>query len=78
MSIRPAFPSAQDLKPGIEPEYPLAALDPGQAGKDAEDAWWNKVLIWGRGEHGKVQRVCRWAVELKMDLPAGYCDDPHP
>jgi len=49
-------------------------LLPGDAGKAAEDGWWNDVLIWGRGEHGKVQRVCRWAADLKMPIPAGYCD----
>lgn len=67
------FPPVADIKPADEPAYPDTALQPGQAGKDAENAWWNLVLIWGRGEHDKVVRVCKWARDLKMPLPAGYC-----
>lgn len=47
---------------------------PGEAGKAAEDAWWNDVLVWGRGSHDKVQRICHWAVDMKMAVPKGYCD----
>lgn len=67
------FPPAADLQPTQEPLYPEAALEPTPAGEAAERAWWNSVLIWGRGEHSKVVRICNWARDLKMDLPAGYC-----
>jgi hypothetical protein len=67
------FPPLADIQPAVEPAYPDAALIPGDAGKAAEDAWWNSVLIWGRGEHSKVVRICGWARDLKMPLPAGYC-----
>lgn len=68
-----AFPPVADLKPAPEPIYPEAALEPTPAGEEAERAWWNSVLIWGRGEHDKIVRVCNWARDLKMELPAGYC-----
>src|SRR5574338_1235006 len=67
------FPPVADLQPAVEPAYPDAALEPGPAGEAAEKAWWNSVLIWGRGEHSKVVRVCNWARDLKMPLPDGYC-----
>lgn len=68
------MPPVADLKSSSEPTYPEAALtDPA-----AEAAWWNEVLIWGRGEHGKVQRICRWADtlgrEYKQQLPKGWCE----
>lgn len=45
--------------------------------------WWpaiaagllGAVLLWGRGEHGKVVRICNWARDLGFETPAGYCDD---
>lgn len=57
--------------------YPAEALQPGDAGAAAEDAWWNEVLIWGRDNHGKVKRICGWADDLgrkhKQPLPEGWC-----
>lgn len=69
------FPPAADLQPDKEPEYPIEALSPGEAGAAAEKAWWNSVLLWGRNHHDKVARVCKWAVDLGYKLPAGYCDN---
>lgn len=69
------FPPAADLRPAAEPAYPVEALEPGEAGEAAEKAWWNAVLLWGRGEHGKVIRICNWARDLGFSTPAGYCDD---
>lgn len=63
------FPPLADLQPSAEPAYPDAALE----NEAVEKAWWNSVLIWGRGEHSKVVRVCNWAKDLKMPLPDGYC-----
>jgi hypothetical protein len=63
------FPPVADIQPAPEPVYPEAAL----TDEAAERAWWNSVLIWGRGEHSKVVRVCNWARDLKMPLPADYC-----
>lgn len=63
------FPPYADLQPAVEPPYPDEAL--GSAA--AERVWWNSLLIWGRGEHAKVVRVCNWARDLKMPLPDGYC-----
>ena len=71
------LPPAADLKPAAEPLYPIEALEPGDAGKAAEDAWWNDVLIWGRGERAKVKRICDWADTLgrkhNSPLPEGWC-----
>lgn len=67
------FPPVADLSPAIEPPYPAAALQPGQAGEDAEAAWWNRILLWGRGEHAKVARICKWAVDLGLEVPKDYC-----
>src|SRR5881392_431317 len=58
---RKTFPPLADLQPTTEPAYPAEALEPGEAGEAAEKAWWNSVLIWGRGEHKKVVRICGWA-----------------
>lgn len=69
------FPPAADLRPAAEPAYPVEALEPGEAGEAAEKSWWNAVLLWGRGEHGKVARICNWARDLGFSTPAGYCDD---
>jgi hypothetical protein len=63
------------LQPTTEPPYPDEALQPGPAGEAAEDAWWNSVLLWGRDEHGKVERICKWAVDLGLEVPDGFCDD---
>lgn len=68
------FPPAADLHPAPEPVYPVAALEPGEAGEAAERAWWNEVLLWGRGERAKVARICNWARDLGFDAPTGYCD----
>lgn len=67
------FPPLADLKVDKEPAYPEAALLPGDAGKAAEDAWWNSVLLWGREHHDRVARICTWARDLKMKMPDGYC-----
>lgn len=67
--MKKTFPPLADLQPAVEPAYPDAALD----SEAVERAWWNSVLIWGRGEHSKVVRVCNWAKDLKMPLPDGYC-----
>jgi hypothetical protein len=66
-------PPVADLKVDKEPEYPLAALMPDEAGRKAEEEWLAKVLIWGRTHHDRVQRICRWAVDLKLEVPDGYC-----
>ena len=63
------YPPAADLQPSVEPAYPDAALE----SEAVERAWWNSVLIWGRGEHDKIVRVCNWAKDLKMPLPKDYC-----
>lgn len=74
VETQPTFPSAADLKPTPEPIYPIEALQQTPAGEQAEKQWWNSVLLWGRGEHAKVVRICGWAKDLKMPLPARYCD----
>ncbi|MDO7841061.1 hypothetical protein [Sphingomonas immobilis] len=68
-----AFPAAADLTVDPEPAYPEAALQPGQAGADAERAWWTEVLIWGRMHHDRVARICAWARELKNPTAPGQC-----
>ena len=73
VAIRPEFPPVADMKVDPEPEYPLAALEPGEAGTAAERAWWNQVLLWGRTHHDRVQRICGWARELKAPVPEGPC-----
>lgn len=67
------FPPAADLAQDAEPEYPLEALQEGDVGKAAEDAWRDKVLIWGRKGWAQNRRVCLWAVDMKMPLPKDYC-----
>ena len=76
VETRLASPPVADLKVDPEPPYPEAALEPGDAGKAAEDKWWNDVLIWGRVHHDRVQRICQWARELKMDVSGEYCGKP--
>lgn len=75
------FPPVADLKVDPEPEYPVAALDvcptnlrsdPCPA-EEAERAWWNQEILWGRGHHDRVKRICQWAVDLKAPIPKGYC-----
>jgi hypothetical protein len=73
VETRLAFPPAVDIKPAPEPAYPVEALQPGEAGKAAEDAWWNSILLWGRGEQAKVARICDWATDLGLEVPRGYC-----
>ena len=73
MTLR-TYPPAADLKASPEPEYPIAALEAGPVGEAAERAWWNEVLLWGRDHHAKVQRVCRWAVDMGFEAPPDYCD----
>lgn len=70
---RLAFPPVADLKVDPEPPYPITALAPGQEGEDAERKWWNDVLLWGRTHQARVARVCKWARDLKLELPVGYC-----
>lgn len=67
------FPPAADLAQSKEPEYPIAALEPGEAGAKAEKEWNDKILIWGRKGWAQNRRVCQWAVELGMKVPTGYC-----
>jgi hypothetical protein len=62
-----------DLKFDPEPQYPQAALQPGDAGKIAEDEWHNQILLWGRRGWSQNARVCRWAVDLGLKAPEGYC-----
>lgn len=66
-------PPVADLQPSAEPEYPIEALAPGEAGAAAEKAWWNSILIWGRAHHDKVVRICQWAQDMKFEVPADYC-----
>lgn len=63
-----------DLRPRAEPAYPVAALEPGPAGQLAEEQWWKDVLTWGRSEHADKVRICKWAVDLGLDVPQGYCE----
>lgn len=58
------FPNAADLKAADEPAFPIGALEPTPAGKALEDAWWNAILIWGRENHDKVLRICKWSKDL--------------
>ncbi len=73
MVIQPVFPPSADLKVDPEPAYPTEALVDGEEGSKAEAAWISKMLIWGRTHHDRVQRICRWAVELKAPVPPGTC-----
>ena len=68
------FPPAADLQAAAEPAYPVEALAPGAAGEAAEREWWNKVLLWGRGEHEKVKRICQWSRDLGLKVPADFCE----
>lgn len=67
------LPPAADLQPAVEPVYPIEAL----TDEAVEDKWWNDVLLWGRGEHDKVKRICDWAAvlgrEYKQELPKEWC-----
>jgi len=66
---RLAFPPVADIQVVAEPTYPIEALtDPA-----VESAWWNDVLLWGRDHHNKLSRVCKWAVDLKYEVPDGWC-----
>jgi hypothetical protein len=76
------FPPVADIKPDAEPAYPDAALEPCPTNlrsdpcpaADAERAWWGSMIEWGRTHHGRVERICRWARELKARLPTpDYC-----
>lgn len=69
------FPPVADLKVDAEPVYPVAALEPGEAGQLAEDAWRDEILIWGRKGWAQNARVCKWATELGLDVPKGYCGE---
>jgi hypothetical protein len=71
--VQPLLPPVADLRQIVEPEYPVAALQPGDAGAKAEAAWHDKVLIWGRTGWAQNRRVCQWAVDMKLAVPAGYC-----
>lgn len=68
-----ALPPVSDLAQIVEPAYPIEALAPGEAGRAAEDAWRDQILIWGRTGWAQNARVCRWAVDLKLAVPPGYC-----
>lgn len=67
------------MKPETEPLYPIAALTATTEAEraKAESGWWNEVLLWGRSEHGKVSRICAWAVTMdrqyQKELPADLC-----
>ena len=67
------FPPAADLRPVAEPAYPVEALQPGEAGRIAEERWWNEVLAWGRSEHAARKRICQWALDLGYEAPADFC-----
>lgn len=67
------FPPVADLKQQPEPAYPIEALHEGEEGAKAEDAWQDRILIWGRTGWAQNRRVCQWAVELGMKVPDGYC-----
>lgn len=79
--VQPAFPPVADSRPAAEPAYPEAALEPCPTdsrsdscpAQAAEDAWWNEILLWGRGESGKVARICQWGRDLGRELPED-CD----
>lgn len=73
VETRVAFPPVSDLKREIEPEYPIEALVPGEEGQKVEDAWRDKILMWGRRGWNQNARVCKWAVDLGLKVPEGYC-----
>lgn len=73
VETRLAFPPVADLQIVEEPGYPVEAVQPGEAGKAAEDAWWNDVLLWGRDHRDKLARVCKWSADLGYEVPAGWC-----
>lgn len=52
---------------------PAAALEPTDAGRAAEQAWWDRVLAWGRDNAGARVRICLWARELNRSIPASTC-----
>ena len=76
------FPSAADLVVEAEPAFPVAALGtcPSDSrselcpAEEAEKAWWNDMLIWGRVHRDKVARICKWAVDLGYKAP-DHCGD---
>jgi hypothetical protein len=68
-----ALPPASDLAQEAEPPYPVEALQPGEEGRKAEEAWNARILIWGRRGWAQNARVCRWAVDLGLKVPEGYC-----
>lgn len=67
------LPRVADLRVDPEPTYPEAALEPGPTGQLAEEQWWTDVLGWGRTHHDRLARVCKWAVDLGLEVPEGYC-----
>lgn len=60
-STRAITPPVADLTPAPEPLLPAAALT-SAAALDAYDI---ELQAWGRGEHGKVARLCRWFSTMK-------------
>lgn len=53
---------------------PVEMLAEGPAAEQAEAAWNDDVLIWGRKGWGQVARLCRWARDIGADLPSGWCE----
>ena len=53
-------PPAEALHADPEPPYPVAALQPGDAGDKAERSWNDDVLTWGRSLKLQIDRLCRW------------------
>jgi hypothetical protein len=52
-------PPANDLVCGAEPDATAAALDPDKFGLQHD----KDVLIWGRGCHDALRRVCQWHID---------------
>ncbi|QHN69454.1 putative Rz1 protein [Sphingomonas phage vB_StuS_MMDA13] len=73
VETRLAFPPVTDLQVDPEPPYPVEALEPGEAGAEAERKWHDEILAWGRKGWRQNARVCRWAVDLGLEVPQGYC-----
>jgi hypothetical protein len=59
-------PPVADLHRRAEPLVPIEAAQPGKAGEEANTAWNDKVLIWGRTGWAQVGRLCQWAVDMNM------------
>lgn len=58
-------PPAADLAPAPEPKLPDEAL----ISAAALDQFDSDVLAWGRTEHAKVVRICKWFRDVGVKVP---------